>query len=392
MADALDVAIVHHLPSAGGAPRVIAEYVARRPGHRFTVYTRMAAPTPGEALVTLPEGVPVRRFPLAAPGGPLGRYLALTELSARGRELAEVVDAGAHDVVFVHPSLLVQNHEVLPHLKTPALCYAPEPLRALHEQEPAFGRPPGLRSRLVRMGLDPYERLRGRLDREHLRAAQRVVTHSRFAAAALERVYGVRPAVVELGVDAAVFTIPDPAPERERRVLSVGALHPLKGHQFVIEALATVAPSRRPELTVVGDRGSLGGQLRRLAARLGVKLRLDQALPFPELVRVYHRAGVLACGQIREPFGLIALEAMAAGAPVVAVDEGGFPETVDGGRTGLLVARDPHAFGAALMDVLDGPELARRLREAALCEVRRRWTWERTAAGYDALLREVGSR
>jgi glycosyltransferase involved in cell wall biosynthesis len=89
---------------------------------------------------------------------------------------------------------------------------------------------------------------------------------------------------------------------------------------------------------------------------------------------------------VREPFGLVALEGMAAGVPVVAVDEGGFRETIRDGLTGLRVARDPAAFGEALRTVLDDPALAARLRGAALAEVREHWGWERTAAGYDQLL------
>jgi glycosyltransferase involved in cell wall biosynthesis len=92
---------------------------------------------------------------------------------------------------------------------------------------------------------------------------------------------------------------------------------------------------------------------------------------------------------VREPFGLITLEGMAAGTAVVAVAEGGFTETVDDGRTGLLTARDPHAFGAAVARVLEDRELAGRLAEAGRREARERWTWERTAEGYDRLLTQV---
>jgi glycosyltransferase involved in cell wall biosynthesis len=129
-----------------------------------------------------------------------------------------------------------------------------------------------------------------------------------------------------------------------------------------------------------------------LAAHRGVQLQLRQAIPFAELVHCYAGAGVLAAGQLREPFGLVTLEAMAAGLPVVAVDEGGFRETVVDGRTGLLVAREPAAVGAALIRVLDDAALQERLRAAALADVRERWTWERTAAGYDALLEELAGR
>lgn len=387
----LDVAIVHHLVPSGGAYRVLAEYVARRPDHRFTVYTRMPEPRPGEALTPLPDRVQIRRFPLPEAGNPLARLRDLRALPERGRELAAEVDAGGHDAVFVNASLLVQNHEVLPHLRTPSVAYAPEPMRSAYEAPVPFGPPPGLAERLANADLHPYERLRRALDRRHIQAARKVVTHSRFTAGELRRVYGIDAEVVELGVDAAAFAPPDPPPPRTRSVLSVGALHPLKGHQFVIEAIGTLPPDARPPLVVVGDRGALAGPLEELAARLGVQLELRQQIPFREVVAAYHAAGVLACGQIREPFGLITLEAMAAGTPVVAVAEGGLEETVEDGVTGLLEPRDPHAFGAALLRVLDDAALARTLADTGLRAARTVWTWERTAAGYDRLLREAAS-
>lgn len=386
----LDVALVHHLPSAGGAPRVLAEYVARRPAHLFTVYTRMSAPAPGEELITLPDRVVVRRFALPEPRGAVGRLRALRAVPAQGRELAAVIDAVGHDAVFAFPSVLVQTHEVLAHLRTPALAWIPEPLRALHEDAPAFGPSGGLRGRLVRAGLDPYERLRGRLDRAHVRAAPAVVTHSRFTADALQRIYGVHADVVPLGVDAQTFT--PPSAPRDRSVLSVGAFHPLKGHQDVIAALATIPARRRPPLTIVGDRGDLAGALTEHARALGVALRVRRAIALDELVAEYRRAGVVAAAMVREPFGLVALESMATGAPVVAVDEGGLRETISHGETGLLVARSAPALGAALLRVLDDSAFAGRLGAAGRLAAEREWTWERTADGFDGLLRAVADR
>jgi glycosyltransferase involved in cell wall biosynthesis len=283
----------------------------------------------------------------------------------------------------------VQAPEVLPWLRTPTLYYAPETMRAHAEPEPEFGRAHTLKARLTRAGLNPYERKRVRLNERDIQGADRVVTHSRFTASELRRVHGIAADVVPLGVDASDFT---PAPvARERTVLAVGALHPLKGHQFVIDAIAAM-PAPRPVLIVVGDRGHLEPDLRRHAVERGVQLDLRQGIPFPELVDLYRRAGAVACGQIREPFGLITLEAMATRAPVVAVDEGGFRETVRDGETGLLVPREPGAFARALASVLDDPSLAERLGGAGRDEVERVWTWERTAAGYDALLGELAAR
>jgi glycosyltransferase involved in cell wall biosynthesis len=386
----LDIAIVHHLPEAGGAPRVLAEYVARRPEYRFTVYTRMPEPSPEQRLVRLPKDVEVRRFPLPEPASALQRLRQLRRLHHYGRELADIIDAEQHDVVFVHASTLVQAHEVLPHLRTASLAYAPEALRSAHEAMPAFGPPPGRRERLARLGLDPYERTRKRLAGEHLRAAQRVVTHSQFTAATLRMIYGVEADVVPLGVDAATFT-PSDTP-RERTVLSVGALHPLKGHQDVISAVAAITSARRPRLVIVGDRGDLAGALRDHAAALDVELELLQGLPLSGLVAQYQRAGVVAAAMVREPFGLVPLEAMAAGAPVVAVAEGGLLETVRDGETGILVPRRADTLAEAIVRVLDDRELSARLASAGRSAAEREWTWERTAAGYDQLLADQAAR
>ncbi len=389
---ALNLAVVHHLLPAGGAPRVLAEYLARRPHHRVTVYTRMPEPEPAAHHVVLPAGVEIRRFPLAEASSPLARMRALRALPQRGRELAQLIDTGGHDAVFVHASSLVQHHEVLPHLRTASLVYAPEPLRAIYDRAPPFGPRPGLRQRLVHAGLDPYERLRKRLDRQHAHGADVTVTHSRFTAEELLRIYGTTAHVVPLGVDSATFAPGDVTAERAREVLSVGALHPLKGHQFVIEALATIPAAERPRLLVVGDRGPLADDLRAYAAASDVRLELRQAVPFAELLGHYRTAGVVAAAMYREPFGLTPLEAGASGAAVVAVDEGGLRETVRDGVTGLLSPRDPRAFGAALLAVLDDRALAARLGAEARRVAVAEWSWERTAAGYDKLLVGLAAR
>jgi glycosyltransferase involved in cell wall biosynthesis len=367
---------------------VLAE-VLRRSRHRFTIYTRY--PEHGNPLVRIDEDMPVRRLSMPEPRGELGRFVLLARLPRLARETAAAIDAGRHDAVLCWPSEITQAPEVLPYLNTPSLYFAPEHLRAAYDPQPAFGAPPASPKALVtRWGLNPYERLRRELDRRQIRAARRVVTLSRYAAERLEEIYGVRAAVVDLGVDADVFAPPPPHAEREPFVLTVGALHPLKGHHFVIESLATL-PQPRPRVVVVGDRGDGGPMLTELGNRLEVSVEVRRGVPLAELVSLYHRASVLGCAQIAEPFGLIALEAMAACTPVVAVKEGGLAETVIDGVTGLSVPRDARAFGAAVRRVMAEPGLARRLGEQGREHVLSRWTWEATAAQFDDHLDDVAA-
>jgi glycosyltransferase involved in cell wall biosynthesis len=380
------VAAVHNLPT-GGALRVLAEWLARTESQEIAIYTRAAGV---HEFVELPERVRVLERPLRPGVGAVDEIARLASSPHDGARLAGEIDAAGYDAVFCFASALTQAPDVLPALRTPSLFYAPEPLRSAYEPSKLVHMAPGWRGAITRMGINPIELRRRSLDRRYIRSAPHIVTHSSFTQQTLREVYGVDSEVVRLGVDARAFS-PSAEP-REGYVLSVGALHPLKGHDQVIEALATLAPPR-PRLVVIGDRGESETSLRELAAARGVALEVLSRLPFAEVVKRYQRASVVACAQIREPFGLVPLEAMACATPVVAVADGGFLETIRDGETGLLVARNPAALGAAIARVLSDTELAARLATTGRVEVESRWTWTLTVAGYDRLLQALaGSR
>jgi starch synthase len=108
---------------------------------------------------------------------------------------------------------------------------------------------------------------------------------------------------------------------------------------------------------------------------------LNAMLPVPEVVQLYSHAAVFVCPSIYEPFGLINLEAMACGTPVVASRVGGIPEVVVDGETGWLVEPgDAAALGRALRHALADPGRARRMGEAGRQRVEGHFSWERIAA------------
>jgi len=328
-------------------------------------------------------------IPPPGASGPLSGMRKLLAYPRAGKRLAAEVDRGGFDAAFCFASQLTEAPPFLPYLRTPSLYYAPEPLRVAYEPAELFYTQPGPIGWLLRRRALPSQRLARFLDRRFLGEADRVVTHSRFTATELERIYGVQADVVPLGVDSQLFS-PGPDASAENYVLSVGALAPVKGHQLVVEAVSLIEQPR-PAVVVIGDRGDEDQPLRRLAEERGVQLTVRCRVPLEKLLDAYRRAAVIACAQIREPFGLVPLEAMACGRPVVAVAEGGFLETVDNGRTGILVPRDPQAFAAAIAMVLRDDELARRLGSEGRREAASRFTWERAVKAFDDLLAEVAA-
>ena len=122
---------------------------------------------------------------------------------------------------------------------------------------------------------------------------------------------------------------------------------------------------------------------------------IAQMLPKRDIISLYTHATVFVCPSVYEPFGIINLEAMACGTPVVATRVGGIPEVVLDGETGLLVPfqprggddfepRDPERFSAELAEsvnrLLDAPELRLSMGEKARRRVEEHFAWSQVAA------------
>jgi glycosyltransferase involved in cell wall biosynthesis len=177
-------------------------------------------------------------------------------------------------------------------------------------------------------------------------------------------------------------------------LLFVGRLASNKGLLDLVEAFAGLGrgdPAAR--LVLIGEDGGVGPSVDARARSLGVSERVHRLghVDDPALVAsAYREARVTVLPSEYEAFGLVLLESLAQGTPVVASRVGGIPEVVEDGRAGLLVPpRDPGALGAALERLWADPELGRRLGEYGRTQTVPRFTWESTADGVDRLYREL---
>jgi glycosyltransferase involved in cell wall biosynthesis len=191
-----------------------------------------------------------------------------------------------------------------------------------------------------------------------LRAAARVIAVSPDQPAFLRRTYGLpedRIVLIPNGVAPQFFAEPRAAAPAGRpfRLLFVGRLAPQKNVPLLLRAVASV--SSPVELVIVGD-GEERPMLEQLARSLGLgNVRMVGALAGDELVRWYRWADALVLTSRKESTGLVILEAMAAGVPVVAAEADGVVDTV--GDDGLLAAPEPAALAAAVERLAADPEL-----------------------------------
>lgn len=385
----LDIAVITPRAAGyGGSQRLIAECISRwQLRHKVTLYASVM-----DKAYLREHGVDldrIRRVRISAPYQ--GAEAAILNYTLVPKLWAQEV--GDHDVYHTHLSEagLFDRH--------PTVWYPHEPWRRMHDLR--FSQPVGgNRSHKVTAELPQYARARFAsfgnpvpdtgydFLRDNLPGvtADRIVANSRFSAHRLSGTLG-RPVtdVVYPGVNTS-RTVPIPAGADSFVV--IGRLYWPKRVNLVIEALQYVDNAR---LIVVGTGPDLPAY-RRMAAELGVSARVDfvTGAHRGDLDEILRGARGVVFVPIAEPFGIAALEAMAAARPLIAVREGGFTEVADDGCC-LFVEPGPVSIARAMRSLLDDPELCGRLGQEGL---RRSgaYTWDRTADELERILLETAER
>jgi glycosyltransferase involved in cell wall biosynthesis len=371
---------------AGGQNLHVAELakaLARR-GHEVCVHTRQDAASP-RGKVELVPGVTVDHVP-AGPPEPLPKDELLPYMAAFGAYLTEAWAVARPDVVHAHfwmsglAALTATRDRPVPVVQT---FHALGSVKQRHQGVKDTS-PPG----------------RIRLERAIARSVAKVVATCSEEVFELARL-GVQRrqmTVVPCGVDLDQFTDRGPvAPRTDRpRIVSVGRLVERKGFDVLIRALQAVPGA---ELLIAGGPAAPGlagdaeaCRLLALAQCCGVadRVRLLGAVSRADMPGLLRSADVVACAPWYEPFGIVPVEAMACGIPVVATAVGGLTDTVIDGVTGILVPpRRPDRMAAALRTLLADHSLQLNFRSAALDRARSRYAWDRIAGETALVYREV---
>ena len=220
-----------------------------------------------------------------------------------------------------------------------------------------------------------------KLKKRALKRAAKVTTVSLELKKTLEDLYSVDSITIQpMGCNTRAFS-PDNRVENyfdqgeEKVILFVGRLAEIKGVTYLIEAMKDV----NAKLFIVG-KGSLEGELKKQAEELGDKVVFLGAKTHEELPTIYASADVFVAPSVtasdggKEGFGLVILEAMASGLPIVASNSGGIVDLVHDGENGFLVPeKDSKAIAHSINRLLQDQELCTQMVGKAV----------ETAHGYD---------
>lgn len=349
-------------PRHGGAERITrllaTDLVAR--GHACLVVSDEAHGLPAVDEI---DRVAVRRFPLQATLA----QRALPPMMAVSRRVIDMMRDWRPDIVHVHSS----QPGAFFFLRTRRAVPAPV-IYTTHDPHGGRGAP---------------------LQAQVIATATRVAAISQYMAKAVVA-DGIDRDRVRCVPNALPWPIDPPVPLPERPVvLGLGRLTRDKGFDVLLRAFARVAEDVPSCTLAIGGEGPARASLETLAASLGIDARvtwtgwIDQAQTGACIDRARL---VVVPSRWQEPFGLVALEAMQRGRPVVASRVGGLPEIVADDETGLLVAADDdRALAGAMMRALDA-EHAARMGACARARARQ-FDWSACVDTYEALYREVAS-
>jgi glycosyltransferase involved in cell wall biosynthesis len=356
-----------------------------RQGHEVTVFTRRDDPA-APAQVTVDDGYTVVNVP-AGPPVPIPKDELLEHMPAFARVLRTAWATTSYDVVHTHfwmsglAGLAAAQAVGLPVAHT---FHALGVVKRRHQGDKDTSPP-------ARLGVETH--LARHVDRVVATCSDEVFE---LLTLGMPR---DRVSVVPCGVDLAHFTPHGPiAPRRAglARLLVVGRLVERKG---VADAIAALAGVPNAELVVAG--GPPPDQLRddpeavrllHLADQYGVadRVQLLGRVTRQDMPALLRSADVVVAPPWYEPFGIVPLEAMACGRPVVATAVGGLVDSVVDGVTGRLVPpRDPAALAAVLTEVLADPARAARYGAAGAARAQARYGWDRIAADTETAYAEL---
>ncbi|GAB1511593.1 glycosyltransferase [Actinophytocola sp. KF-1] len=343
-------------------------------GHQVTVYTRRDDPAQSADRVT-PQGYRVVHVP-AGPARPLPKDELLPHMGEFTRFVENAWRTDRPDVVHSHfwmsglVAVVAARAHGIPVLHT---YHALGTVKRRHQGKADT-------SPAQRIGI---ERMIGR-------TAAGIIATCRDEVQELARMGVPRNnvSIVPCGVDCTQFTAEGPAEQKRLpfRVVSVGRLVPRKGFADLIAALPGVPDT---ELVIVGgpvhDRLADDPEVARLRAlaekvRVADRVRFAGQVPRDRMPVLLRSADVVACVPWYEPFGIVPLEAMACGVPVVASRVGGLMDTVVEHVTGELVpARKPAVLATTLRTVLADPVRRSFLGGAGRDRAESRYPWRRIA-------------
>lgn len=266
------------------------------------------------------------------------------------KQIAYDIRTKNYDYIYVHPSKFTQAPFILRFLKNKCIYYCQEPLRIIYDDNLS-------NISFVRFHKKLYEfvirKIRKKIDLKNIKSASQILVNSKFSKEFVEKSYDISANVCYLGVDVSVFRPLNI--DKYYDVLFIGNKD--SSYKLLIDAIKFFKQKIKIK-TIFREKG--------------------QSITDKELVIAYNKSKVLVALNRNEPFGLIPLEAMACGTPVIAAGEGGYNESIIDNKTGFLISRNPKELYDKINKIINNKKLRQEMGKNARENIMKNWTWDKS--------------
>lgn len=289
--------------------------------------------------------------------------IELIRLRNLHKEIAKRINNKKYDLVFVHPSKYTQAPFVLEFLNIPSVYFCQEPLRIVYDTSLQNKEDLSITRRVYEI---VNRAIRKQIDSINIRKANLILANSYYSKICIEKAYKKKSVVCYLGVNEKKFR-----PKNVKKaydVLFVGEKSGIEGYDLLKDAVKLF--------------------LRPLKIKFIARNTFGKSIIDDVLIHEYNASRVVVALSKNEPFGLIPLESMACGVPVIAVREGGFRESVVQNKTGILVNRSPYELYIALNKLLADKALRKNMGKAGRAHIIENWTWDKSVRKFEKTVGE----
>ena len=275
--------------------------------------------------------------------------------------IAKDIHQRNYDIVFINASKFIESPFLLRFPNKNKVFYCHDPYyRLVYEPENTF---PKNINKLNYFYEKVNRYIRKIIDKQNIGRSNYRIANSKIAAKMFNKAYGLVCDVSYLGVDADFYR---PAKGKKQiDVLFIGSRDKIDGFDTFEKTLGLI--KNKVQIKTV--------------------LKEDGWLDNAEMVRLYQKSKIVIALARSEPFGLIPIEAMACGVPVIAVNEGGYRESIITNKTGYLIPRNPKIIAEKIDFLLNDTHEREKLGKNAREESLTNWSWKVKAKELEKLLK-----
>ena len=278
------------------------------------------------------------------------------------KRIAREIDFKKYDVVLVNGSKYIEAPFLLRFLTSYKIFYCHDPnYRIVYENALSVSKNVGF----IKYNYEKLNRIiRKKLDKSNFLKADLILANSKYAKKIIRKTYDKNSEVLYLGVDTDFFKQKNV--KKDIDVLYIGSYNILDGYDTLKKSYKFL-PKNLIIKKVMFEDGWISDK--------------------KDIRDLYQRSKIVVCLARNEPFGLVPLEAMSCGVSVIAVDEGGYLDTVVDNETGFLIKRDPKTLYFAISKLLGDENLRLRMGDRAREYAKKRWTWDKSAKNFMKILK-----